>query len=100
MESMNKLSTAERVKILHLLCEGNSVRAVTLLFSVGKNTILNLMIDAGKACVDYHDPHVHGLKSKRIQCDKIWSFVYAKHKNVAEAKVAPDGAGDAWTWAA
>ncbi len=100
MESVNKLSTAQRAKILHLLCEGNSVRAVTRLLNVGKNTVLNLMIDAGKACADYHDEHVHGLKSKRIQCDEIWSFVYAKQKNVVEAKAAPDGAGDAWTWTA
>ena len=97
---MNKLSTDERAKILHLLCEGSSVRSVTRLLSVGKNTVLNLMIDAGKACADYHDAHVRGLKSKRIQCDEIWSFVYAKQKNVADAKAAPDGAGDAWTWTA
>ncbi len=97
---MNRLSPAQRAKILHLLCEGMSVRAITRAESVGKNTVLNLMIDAGKACADYHDAHVHGLKSKRIQCDEIWSFVYAKQKNVAEAKAAPDGAGDAWTWTA
>lgn len=100
MESMNKLSTEQRAKILHLLCEGNSVRSITRLLNVGKNTVLNLMIDAGRACAAYHDEHVHGLRSKRIQCDEVWSFVYAKQRNVAEAKAAPDGAGDAWTWTA
>lgn len=100
MGSMNKLSTAQRTKILHLLCEGNSIRAVTRLLNVGKNTVIGLMLDAGKACAEYHDTYVRGLKSKRIQCDEIWSFVYAKQKNVAEAKAAPDGAGDAWTWTA
>ncbi len=97
---MNRLSTAQRGKILHLLCEGNSVRAVTRLLNVGKNTVLNLMLDAGKVCAEYHDEHVRGLKSKLIQCDEIWSFVYAKQKNVADAKAAPNGAGDAWTWTA
>jgi IS1 family transposase len=100
MESMNKLSTEQRAKILHLLCEGNSVRAITRLLNVGKNTVLNLMIDAGKACADYHDEHVRGLRAKRIQCDEVWSFVYAKQRNVSGAKAAPDGAGDAWTWTA
>ena len=100
MESMNKLSTEQRAKILHLLCEGNSVRAITRLLNVGKNTVLNLMIDAGKTCADYHDEHVRGLKAKRIQCDEVWSFIYAKQRNVADAKAAPDGAGDAWTWTA
>ena len=90
---MNKLSTEQRAKILHLLCEGNSVRSITRLLNVGKNTVLNLLIDAGKACDAYHDEHVRGLKSKRIQRDEVWSFVYAKQRNVEEAKSAPDGAG-------
>ncbi len=100
MESMNKLSTAQRAQVLHLLCEGSSVRSVTRILNVGKNTVLRLMIDAGKARDAYHNEHVKELKSKRIQVDEIWSFIYAKQKNVASAKAAPDGAGDAWTWTA
>jgi IS1 family transposase len=97
---MNKLSTEQRANILHLLCEGNSVRAITRLLNVGKNTVLTLMIDAGKACADYHDQCVRGIKAKRVQCDEVWSFVYAKQRSVPAAKAAPDGAGDAWTWTA
>jgi IS1 family transposase len=100
MESMNKLSSADRAKILHLLCEGSSIRSVTRLLNVGKNTVIRLMIDAGNACAVYHDEHARNLKSKRIQVDEIWSFTYAKQKNVATAKAAPDGAGDTWTWTA
>ncbi len=97
---MNKLSPADRAKVLHLLCEGSSIRSVTRLMNVGKNTVIRLMIDAGKACAAYHDGHARGLTSKRIQVDEIWSFTYAKEKNVAAAKAAPDGAGDTWTWTA
>lgn len=97
---MNKLSSQERARILHLLCEGNSIRSVTRLMNVGKNTVSRLMIDAGKVCAAYHDEHVRNLKAKRIQVDEVWSFVYAKQKNVKDAKAAPDGAGDAWTWTA
>lgn len=100
MESMNKLSIEQRARILHLLCEGDSVRAITRLLDVGKNTVLNLMIDAGKVCASYHDEHVKGVKAKRIQCDEIWSFVAAKAKNVAAMKAPVDGAGDCWTWTA
>ena len=56
--------------------------------------------DAGKACDAYHDEHVRGVKAKRIQCDEVWAFCYAKQKNVADAKAAPEGAGDVWTWTA
>jgi IS1 family transposase len=97
---MNKLSSADRARILHMLCEGSSVRSITRILNVGKNTVLRLMVDAGRACDAYHNEHVVGLKSKRIQVDEIWSFVYAKQKNVASATAAPQGAGDAWTWTA
>ena len=57
-----------------------------------------LLVDAGNACAAYHDKRVRGVKAKRVQCDEIWSFCYAKNKNVPGAKAAADGAGDAWTW--
>lgn len=35
-----------------------------------------------------------------VQVDEIWSFTYAKPKNVATAKDALEGAGDTWAWTA
>jgi IS1 family transposase len=77
-----------------------SVRAIERTERVSKNTILKLLEDAGKACAAYHDDFVRNLKVKRIQCDEIWSFCYAKARNVAKAKAAPEEAGDIWTWTA
>jgi IS1 family transposase len=99
-EHMNKLSTKDRARILHLLCEGQSIRAVTRLTGASKNTVTKLLIDAGKACMAYHDANVRSVKAMRIQVDEIWSFTYAKQKNVAAAKAAPADAGDTWTWTA
>jgi IS1 family transposase len=48
----------------------------------------------------YHDANVREVQSKRVQVDEIWSFTYAKAKNVPTAKAAPEGAGDTWTWTA
>ena len=59
---MNKLSTSDRARILHMLCEGSSIRAITRILKVGKNTVIRLMIDAGKACDAYHNEHVRKLK--------------------------------------
>ena len=97
---MNRLSNDDRAKILHLLCEGMSIRAITRLTGASKNTVSKLLIDAGKACAAYHDANVRDVKSARVQVDEIWSFTYAKQKNVAAAKEAPEGAGDTWTWTA
>jgi IS1 family transposase len=97
---MNKLDPTERARILHLLCEGSSIRAVTRLTGASKVTVTKLLIDAGKTCMAYHDATVSGVKAKRAQVDEIWSFTYAKQKNVATAKAAPADAGDTWTWTA
>ena len=98
--SMNKLSTAKRVQILSMLCEGSSMRSISRIADVSINTVSGLLVDAGKACAEHHDRRVRNVASKRIQADEIWSFCYAKQKNVATAKAAPDGAGDVWTWTA
>ena len=97
---MNKLSTSDRARILHLLCEGSSIRGVTRATGASKNTVAKLLVDAGKACAAYHDEHIRNVQAKRVQVDEIWSFTYAKQKNVADAKAALDGAGDTWTWTA
>ena len=96
--SMNKLSTETRTQILHLLCEGQSLRAVTRITGVSINTVTKLLVDAGKACAAYQDEAFNNLTCKRIQCDEIWSFVYAKAKNVPVEKAGQ--AGDVWTWTA
>ncbi len=97
---MNKLSIAKRAQILSLLVEGSSLRSISRVCDVSINTVTKLLVDAGTVCAAYHDQYVTSVKSKRIQCDEIWSFCYAKEKNVASAKAAPDGAGDVWTWTA
>src|SRR5689334_19814118 len=97
---MNRLTKEERARILHLLCEGSSIRAITRLTGASKNTVAKLLAEAGTACAAYHDQHVRNLKSKRIQMDEIWSFIYAKQDHVKRAKSAPAEAGDAWTWTA
>jgi IS1 family transposase len=97
---MNKLDTKTRSQVLHMLCEGQSIRAITRVMGMSKNTVAKLLSDAGAACLAYHDANVRDVQAKRIQVDEIWSFTYAKQKNVATAKAAPESAGDTWTWTA
>jgi len=100
INSMNELPLKTRAMILNLLCEGSSMRAIARLTGVSFNTVSKLLIDAGKVCASFHDQNVRNVKAERIQCDEIWSFTYAKQKNVKTAKAAPEGAGDTWTWTA
>ena len=97
---MNKLSVAKRATILTLLVEGMSMRAISRTTGASINTITKLLVDAGEACLAYHDETVRRVRSRRVQVDEIWTFTYAKDKNLLDAKAAPEGAGDTWTWTA
>jgi len=95
---MNYLSIAGKTRIISCLVEGNSIRATSRITGFSQNTITKLLVDIGIACSEYHDDHVRGLESKRVQCDEIWSFVGAKQRNVSEEKA--EEWGDVWTWTA
>jgi IS1 family transposase len=97
---MNQLDESKRAQVLQALCEGNSIRSVTRMFGVGKNTVARLLIQAGAACARYQDEHLRNLAVKRIQCDEIWAFCYAKDKNVPTNKLGKFGFGSVWTWCA
>lgn len=97
---MNKLPLHKRVQILSMLVEGSSMRSISRVVGCSINTVTKLLVEAGEACSAYHDEHVRNVASSKVQCDEIWSFCYAKAKNVKNAKAAPDGAGDVWTWTA
>ena len=97
---MNKLSSEQRARILHLLCEGNSIRATGRLTGASKNTIANLLVMAGQACMAYQDRVLVNLKCRKIQVDELWAFVGAKEKNVPAERKNDGTMGDVWTWVA
>jgi IS1 family transposase len=96
---MNKLSTADRAKILHMLVNGNSIRATCRMTGASKNTVAKLLLEAGAACSAYQDKTLRNLKCKKIQADEIWSFIGCKEKNVTPDTHEKNW-GDCWTWTA
>src|SRR5688572_25830660 len=98
LHGMNKLPIEKRTQIIQLLVEGMSLRGTSRVADVSINTVTKLLVDVGRACDKFHNETVKGLNSKRVQADEIWSFVYAKEKQVKQDM--PEGAGDVWTWTA
>ena len=76
------------------------MRAIARVTGVSFNTVAKLLKEAGEACMEYHDSTVQRVHSRLVQVDEVWSFCYAKQKNIPTAKTAPVGAGDVWTWTA
>ncbi len=96
---MNRLDPETRCRVVACLVEGNSIRATVRMTGAAKNTVVKLLKDLGKACLEYQDKTLVSLPCKRIQCDEIWSFVGAKEKNTTP-ETREQGWGDAWTWTA
>jgi IS1 family transposase len=98
-KKMNTLKANKRVQVIAALVEGTSINATCRMTGVAKHTILKLLKDVGCAAASYHDSRVRNLRVRRVQCDEIWAFVYAKQKNVSLEQMQ-QGAGDVWTWTA
>lgn len=97
---MNKLTTDQQAQIISSLVEGNSIRAIVRMTGVAKNTIVKLLVNIGRACSEYQDRALTNLSCRRIQCDEIWEFCYAKERNLPANKRGRFGYGDVWTWVA
>ena len=95
--SMNKPSTAKRTQVVAALVEGNSIRATVRMTGVAKNTVVKLLVELGEACSRYEDATFHDLYCEHVEADEIWSFCYAKAKNVPEEHLGEFGFGDVWT---
>src|SRR5437868_14918163 len=96
----NRLSTEKRAQIIGCLCEGMSIRATVRTTGAAKNTIVKLLAELGTECTAFMDVTFRNLDVKRIEADEIWSFCYAKQKNVPEDYRGTPGYGDVWTWVA
>src|ERR1700676_4087559 len=95
---MNRLTIEKRTQVISALIEGNSLRSVVRMTGVALNTIQKLLADLGTACMEYQDKAMRNLNCKRIQCDEIWQFCYAKEKNVPLEKRGQFGFGGVWAW--
>ncbi len=100
MVIMNRLSTEKSAQVIGALVEGNSIRATVRMTGAAKNTITKLLVDLGEACAEYQDGVFQGLPCKVVEADEIWSFCYAKQKNVPQQFKGTPGYGDVWTFTA
>lgn len=97
---MNRLDPAKRKQAIAALVEGNSLRSVARMTGIARNTITDLLVDLGTACAEFQDAALRDLPCRRVQCDEIWAFCYAKDKNLPADKQNKFGFGSIWTWTA
>src|SRR5205823_3136584 len=98
---MRRLESQTRAQVVSCLIEGCSVRATVRMTGVAKKTVMRVVVEVGEICADYQDRVFHNLRSRRVQLDEVWTWIYCKEKNRTEeiARKNPD-AGDIWLWVA
>jgi len=95
---MYTLSTEKKLAVLSALVEGNSLRAISRMTDVDRNTITSLLVHTGDHCNDLLDGSMRNLRCGYVQCDEIWTYVGKKQRQV-RAGDSPE-VGDQWVFVA
>src|SRR5450631_2076386 len=79
---MNRLDSKTRAQVINCLIEGCSIRSTVRMTGIAKKTVMRVVVEVGAFCSGYQDKAFRNLNCQRLQVDEMWSFVYAKAKNV------------------
>jgi IS1 family transposase len=97
----NILKRDRQIEVVHLLCEGNSLRSVVRLTGTNMRTCLKLLVRFGDACRTLLDNELRGLKLRHVQCDEIWTFCAKKQARLTiEERATRHDIGDIYAWTA
>jgi len=100
MESaMNTLSVQEKSTILSLLAEGSSLRSISRITGVARNTISKLLLEAGERASEIMNREMVNLDVNKLQVDEIWTFVGKKQKRLKPEELNGD-LGDQYVFVA
>jgi len=85
-------------KALAMMLEGMSVRAISRLTGLHKDTVLSLMLTASQNASQRLDSLIRNVRVRYVQADEIWCFVGKKQKQIRKGD-SPD-LGDQWVFIA
>ena len=86
---------------LQLLIEGTSVRSAERITGLHRDTILRLLLEAGRRCEKVMGRIIRNVPVKDVQCDEVWCFIRKKEAHKTPEEAATDNTiGDAYTFVA
>jgi IS1 family transposase len=95
---MYNLSIDKKLAVISALVEGNSIRSISRMTNVDRNTINSLLLRTGERCAMLMDQQMREVQCQRVQCDEIWTYVGKKARHVKEGD--PAEFGDQWVYIA
>ncbi|HSF42099.1 MAG TPA: IS1 family transposase [Thermoanaerobaculia bacterium] len=93
-----RLDLDKATTCLSLLVEGSSIRSTERVTGVHRDTIMRLLVVAGRKCETLLNRLVRGVAVEDVQCDELWNFVGMKEKTKARKKLTDPELGDAYTF--
>src|SRR5690242_1861705 len=97
----NVLAANDRIAILKLLVEGNSIRSTSRITGCHKTTVMRVLVRYGNACKRFMASELRGLTLSHLQCDEIWTFVAKKQARLTITEREERGdIGDCYLWTA
>lgn len=97
---MNVLSREEKLTILSLLVEGNSLRSISRHTKIHRTSIMNLLVEFGAKCRAFLDVRMRNLKLDHCELDEIWTFVRKKQRRLEGAEKDNPTIGDQFVFVA
>ena len=97
---MNVLSRDKQISVLAALCDGLGVRAAARITGVNRGSVAALALKIGRGCSQLHDGKMVGVRTSRIECDELWSYIGRRQARVQRRDPDRDVAGDADTYVA
>jgi DNA-directed RNA polymerase specialized sigma24 family protein len=82
--TMNRLTSQSRAQVINCLIEGCSISATVRMTGIAKKTVMRLLMEVGEVCADYQDRVFRNLRSKRLQLDEMWAWIYCNEKKRTE----------------
>jgi IS1 family transposase len=95
---MYTLSAEKKLAVISALVEGNSLRAISRMTDVDRNTITSLLVCTGNRCDELLDATMRNLRCGYVQCDEIWTYVGKKQRRIREGDSVE--LGDQWVFVA
>jgi len=88
------------VLALQLLLEGNSIRSTERICGMDRNTIMSLIVKAGRKCQRLMDEKLREIPVRDVEVDEIWGFCGKKEAHKFQHEQGNDQIGDAYCFVA
>jgi IS1 family transposase len=95
---MNVLSRDLQISVLAALVDGLGIRAAARITGVNRGTVAALALKVGRGCAALHDGKMVGVRTSRIECDELWSYIARKQARVKRTDRDAAVTGDAYTF--